>query len=115
MISICDNCQYSKSDCKGNKSPEKIKCEHYKKPVVFNAKEAAGRIAELEAINKELLASNEVWRRAAYSQEDIEELAKHCYFIGELGASINEDWASDVAYKIREYVTSLFVKNGGRT
>lgn len=51
MISICDNCQYSKSDCKGNKSPEKIKCEYYKKPVVFNAKEAAYKIAKLEAEN----------------------------------------------------------------
>lgn len=113
MIPICDNCRYSKSDCKGNKSPEKIKCEYYKKPVVFNAKEAAERIAELEAINKELVASIEVLKRAAYNPNDIEELAKYCYFIGELGASINDDWALDVSWKTRKYVTSLFVKNGG--
>ena len=54
MIPICDNCQYSKSDCKGNKSPEKIKCEYYKKPVVFNAKEAAERIGQLEQENIKL-------------------------------------------------------------
>ena len=54
MIPICDNCQYSKSDCKGNKSPEKIKFEYYKKPVVFNAKEAAERIAVLELENAQL-------------------------------------------------------------
>ena len=51
MTSLCDNCAFSKSDCKGNKDDEKLRCLFYKKPVVFNAKEAAYKIARLEAEN----------------------------------------------------------------
>jgi len=49
MTSLCRMCAYEQADCKGNKDLEKIHCPYYKKPTVFNAKEAAERIAELEA------------------------------------------------------------------
>ena len=54
MVGRCRECAYEKADCKGNKDLEKIKCEYFKKPQVFNAKEAAERIAELEEENKML-------------------------------------------------------------
>jgi len=53
MIGLCDMCAFRQSDCKGNKDLEKVHCPYYKKPDVFNAKEAAERIAELEdEVNK---------------------------------------------------------------
>ena len=59
MIGLCDMCAFKQSDCKGNKDLEKIHCPYYKKPTVFNAKEAAERIAELEAENKVLRIEND--------------------------------------------------------
>lgn len=59
MIGLCDNCALKHADCKGNKDLEKIKCEYFKKPQVFNAKEAAERIAELEEENKMLRIEND--------------------------------------------------------
>lgn len=59
MVSLCDDCIYRYDDCKGNKDIEKTKCPYYKKPQVFNAKEAAERIAELEAENKMLRIEND--------------------------------------------------------
>ena len=48
MIGLCDMCAFKQSDCKGNKDLEKVHCAYYKKPDVFNAKEASERIAEAE-------------------------------------------------------------------
>ena len=52
MIGLCDNCALKYADCKGNKDKEKCRCDYYKKPNVFNAKEAAVRIAELQDLYK---------------------------------------------------------------
>lgn len=54
MIGLCDMCAFKQSDCKGNKDLEKVHCPYYKKPDVFNAKEAVERIAELERTNQSL-------------------------------------------------------------
>lgn len=59
MTSLCRMCAYEQADCKGNKDLEKTKCEFFKKPQVFNAKEAAERIAELEEENKVLRIEND--------------------------------------------------------
>lgn len=47
MNELCKMCAYEHSDCKGNKEYTSFKCDYYKKPQVFNAKQAAERIAEL--------------------------------------------------------------------
>lgn len=52
MIGLCDMCAFKQSDCKGNKDLEKVHCAYYKKPDVFNAKEAAEKIAELEKVQE---------------------------------------------------------------
>lgn len=54
MVGLCRLCAYEKSDCKGSKDLEKVHCEYYKKPTVFNAREAAERIADLEKQVKDL-------------------------------------------------------------
>ncbi len=54
MIGLCDMCAFKQSDCKGNKDLEKVHCPYYKKPTVFNAKEASERIAEAEQANRSL-------------------------------------------------------------
>lgn len=61
MISICENCAYKMSDCKGNKDIEKVTCEYFKKPVVANYKQlvkdkiaAEVKLADLEYENKVL-------------------------------------------------------------
>ena len=52
MSELCKLCAYEHSDCKGWKGGFSIKCDYYKKPNVFNAKEAAVRIAELQELYK---------------------------------------------------------------
>lgn len=54
MISLCDNCVYRRSDCKGSKSVEKLTCNYYKKQAVFNAREAAEKLATLSKRVEEL-------------------------------------------------------------
>lgn len=54
MVGLCRLCAYEKSDCKGNKDLEKCNCDYYKKPTVFNARQASEHIAELEAENNKL-------------------------------------------------------------
>lgn len=63
MTGLCDLCAYRQADCKGNKDLEKTRCDYYKKPQVFNAKEAAERIAELEM-------QVERWMRVAFSYQE---------------------------------------------
>lgn len=53
MRKICEWCAYKDSDCKGDKEHGKG-CKFYKKPNVFNAKEAAERIGQLERENIKL-------------------------------------------------------------
>lgn len=53
MRKICERCAYKDSDCKGNKEHGKG-CKFYKKPNVFNAKEAAERIEWLEEENMKM-------------------------------------------------------------
>lgn len=48
---ICTMCAYEHSDCKGDKSPGTLGCEYYKKPDVFNARNAA---EELQKANEEI-------------------------------------------------------------
>ena len=53
-VSICRDCALERSDCKGVKDAEKIKCDYFRKKTVVNIKEMAERIAELEIENKKL-------------------------------------------------------------
>ena len=53
-VSICRDCALERSDCKGVKDAEKIKCDYFRKKTVVNVKEMAERIAELELENKKL-------------------------------------------------------------
>lgn len=61
MNSLCENCAYKMSDCKGDKDIEKVACQYYKMPVVTNYKqlaedkiEAETKLADLEYENKVL-------------------------------------------------------------
>ena len=53
MRKICERCAYKDSDCKGDKEHGKG-CKYYKKPNVFNAKEAAEQIERLEEENMKM-------------------------------------------------------------
>ena len=53
---ICTMCAYEHSDCKGDKNPGTFGCEYYKKPAVFNAREAAEQIQKLTEENERLKA-----------------------------------------------------------
>ena len=51
MSELCKWCAYEHSDCKGNKDiPYNMHCQYYKKPAVFNAKEAAQQIQFLRGV-----------------------------------------------------------------
>lgn len=52
---ICNYCAYEHSDCKGSKGDPN--CTYFKKPNVFNAHEAAHRIADLESHIEDLEGS----------------------------------------------------------
>lgn len=71
MISICRDCRYEKSDCKGNQSLERTECKYFKEKLAINY---PARIRELEAEVEELKGEIEIFRedqkeRKAYEEE----------------------------------------------
>ena len=51
MSELCKWCAYEHSDCKGNKNLKYTQyCDYYKKPQVFNAKQAAEQIQQLQTV-----------------------------------------------------------------
>ena len=51
MSELCKWCAYECSDCKGNKNLKYTQhCDYYKKPQVFNAKQAAEQIQQLQTV-----------------------------------------------------------------
>ena len=87
MRTICKRCAYKDSDCKGDKNQGKG-CKYYKKPNVYNAKEAAEKIERLE---------NENIRMAMQLQ----------FISNKYGISYQE-W--DVIIKAAEIMVNLFTK-----
>ena len=54
---MCEKCAYKDADCKGNKNDGTDNfCPYYKKPAVFNAREAAEQIQKLTDENEHLKA-----------------------------------------------------------
>lgn len=54
---MCEKCAYKDADCKGNKNDGTDNfCPYYKKPAVFNAREAAEQIQKLTEENERLKA-----------------------------------------------------------
>lgn len=76
MISICDNCRYQFSDCKGRKTAEKTECQYYGKPMVFNAKTVVEENARISAALLE--AIDELCERCERHRADYWESCNGC-------------------------------------
>ena len=112
---LCQLCAYENSDCKGNKEAEKTHCDYYKKPAVFNANEAAERIADLEAKIKALLQTiEEICRdvRETYGGEDMCGLCEYDgAYLGVSGDWMNEcpGFETDECFKLSERFKAKYI------
>ena len=86
MNELCKMCAYEHSDCKGNKEYTSFKCDYYKKPQVFNAKQAAERIAELRWLLDDTLDKyfSLLGRTIKQEEETAERVGEWIYHIDDL-------------------------------
>ena len=71
---LCRFCAFEHSDCKGNKSLEKLHCDYFKKPVTLNAKKLAEENAKLKAEVDKLKEEKLRWKGIAMIRGDFEKI-----------------------------------------